>query len=167
MKIIKFLTLCCIVVLMTSASAHKFYVSITNIEYVPKEKSLQIITKVFIDDVEATLEKRYGTKLHFDTKLETAKEGELLQKYIEQKLTISVNGKPVTFEYIGHKYDIDVVKSYMEVTGLEKFSKIEVENLLLFDAFEDQQNIIHVKTGDRRRSLILEKENPKGLLKFD
>jgi hypothetical protein len=36
----------------------------------------------------------------------------------------------------------------------------------LFDTFEDQQNIIHIKTPEKRRSLVLDKENPKGLLNF-
>jgi hypothetical protein len=154
-------------VLFTSASTHKFYVSITNIEYVQSEQSLQIITKIFIDDVEDALEKRYGMKLHFDSDSETEQEADLLKKYILQKMKISVNGTPVEYTYIGKEYDIDVVKSYIEVQGISEFSKIEIENLVLFDAFEEQQNIIHVKSGDKRRSLILEKENPKGTLNFN
>lgn len=154
-------------VLCTSASTHKFYVSITNIEYVQAEQSLQIITKIFIDDIEDALEKRYGTKLHFDTDSETQREGELLEAYILQKLKIFVNGSPVEMNYIGKEYDIDVVKSFIEVKGISDFSEIEVENEILFDAFDEQQNVIHVKTGDRRRSLVLEKENPKGVLNFN
>ena len=167
MKILQLATVCCMLVLFTSASTHKFYVSITNIEYVQSEESLQIITKIFIDDVEDALEKRYGMKFHFDSDSETEQEGALLKKYILQKMKISVNGTPVEYNYIGKEYDIDVVKSYIEVKGISDFSKIEVENLVLFDAFEEQQNIIHVKSGDKRRSLILEKENPKGTLNFN
>ena len=47
-----------------------------------------------------------------------------------------------------------------------KFYKQEIENKILFDTFEDQQNIIHIKTPEKRRSLVLDKENPKGLLNF-
>jgi len=167
MKILQFATLCCMLVLFTSASAHKFYVSITNIEYVEAEQSLQIITKIFIDDIEDALEERYGTKFHFDSDSETEREGELLKKYILQKMKISVNGILVEYTYIGKEYDIDVVKSYIEVKDISDFSTIEIENLVLFDMYKEQQNIIHVKSGDRRRSLILEKENPKGVLNFD
>ena len=46
------------------------------------------------------------------------------------------------------------------------FKRNSIENKILFDTFEDQQNIIHVKTPESRRSLVLDKENPKGLLKF-
>ena len=49
-----FLLLLSLPVLMASSSAHKFYVSITKIEYVASQQSLQIITKIFIDDFEAT-----------------------------------------------------------------------------------------------------------------
>jgi len=55
---------------------------------------------------------------------------------------------------------------YLEIPNISSFERIEIENKILFDTFEDQQNIIHIKTPDARRSLVLDKENPKGLLNF-
>ena len=44
-----------VIPLLSFAAAHKFYLSVTDIEYSEKDKSLQIITKVFIDDMEDAL----------------------------------------------------------------------------------------------------------------
>jgi len=151
---------------LMAASAHKFYVSITTIEYAPKEQSLQLISKIFLDDIEDALEERYGRKFYFNSKKETAADAEVLKDYVLQKLRINVNGAPAKFDYLGTDYDIDVVKIFIEIPKVKSFKSIEVENLILLDMFDEQQNIIHVKKNKDRRSLILEKENPKGLLKF-
>jgi len=46
--------------LFTSSSVnHEYYVSVTKIEYVKKEKSLQIISQIFIDDFEKLIHERY------------------------------------------------------------------------------------------------------------
>jgi len=39
--------------------AHEFYLSVTDVTYVKQEKSLQIISRVFIDDFENVINKRY------------------------------------------------------------------------------------------------------------
>jgi hypothetical protein len=79
---------------------------------------------------------------------------------------VFVNGTKRDYNYIGLQYDVDRVKLYLEITNVSALEQIEIENKILFDTFEDQQNIIHIKTPEKRRSLVLDKENPKGLLNF-
>ena len=104
--------------------------------------------------------------VHLDSKKQTQEDILLLQDYVFKKLIIFVNGTKQGYDYIGLQYDIDRVKLYLEITNVSSFEQVEIENKILFDTFEDQQNIIHVKTPESRRSLVLDKENPKGLLKF-
>ncbi|MGJ8667471.1 MAG: DUF6702 family protein [Patiriisocius sp.] len=167
MKFLKILIFVCSFALFTSFTAHKFYVSITKIEYIKEKQSLQIITQIFTDDLEDALSERYGRAVHLDSPKETEADVELFKKYVLDRLTVLVNAKPVTYKFIGHKYDIDQVKAYIEVTGIPTLESIEIENTILMDKFESQQNIIHLKTSKSRRSLVLEKENPKGLLNFE
>jgi hypothetical protein len=145
---------------------HKFYVSITKIEYAQQQHSLQIITKIFIDDIENALKKRYDPSLSLDTKKETKEADELLKKYILQKLKLKVNGTPVKLNYLGKEYDNDLLVAYIEVTGVKGLKNIEIENKILMDMFPEQQNIIHLKTPDHRKSLILDKDDPSGTLNF-
>ena len=77
-----------------------------------------------------------------------------------------MNGTKREYNYIGLQYDVDRVKLYLEITNVSALEQIEIENKILFDTFKDQQNIIHIKTPEKRRSLVLDKENPKGLLNF-
>ncbi len=153
--------------LVMSFTAHKFYVSITKIEYVAEKESLQIINKLFIDDIEDVLQARYSESVSLDPEKETATDAQYLEEYVLQKLKIEVNGEPVFPKYLGHEYENDVVKSYIEVEGISEFKNISVENKMLMELFEEQQNIIHVKRGKKRKSMLLDVDNPNGVLNFN
>lgn len=167
MKYFRISLLLLIFPLISATSAHKFYVSITKIEYVKEKKSLQIITKIFTDDIEDALQQRYDPFISLDTKKETEAADEYVQKYILQKLNIKVNGKPVQLNYIGKEYDVDMLVAYIEVTNVPNLKSIEIENKVLMEMFPEQQNIIHLKTTNSRKSLMLDKDEPSGKLKFD
>jgi len=165
MKIFRVLLIALVFSIVTASTAHKFYVSTTKIEYVEQQQSVQIISKIFIDDLEEVLRKRYDESIVLDSKDES--EQDFVKRYLLQKLQITINGIPATLEYIGKEYEIDVIKVYFEINDIIELNTIEIENIVLFDLFEEQQNIIHLKTGESRRSLVLNKENPKGMLNFD
>ena len=165
MKIFRVLLIALVFSIVTASTAHKFYVSTTKIEYVEQQQSVQIISKIFIDDLEEVLRKRYDESIVLDSKDES--EQDFVKRYLLQKLQITINGIPATLEYIGKEYEIDVIKVYFEINDIIELNTIEIENIVLLDLFGEQQNIIHLKTGESRRSLVLNKENPKGMLNFD
>lgn len=166
MKKLLFLVTMLLVTLSSFTTLHKFYVSVTQIEYKEDQKSLQIISRIFIDDIEEVLRKRYDESLVLVSEKEEAQINQYLDRYLQQKLSIVVNGKEVAFTFIGKEYDNDLVLCYLEATDISSLESITVSNLALMDFFDEQQNIIHVKKGNKRKSLILEKEKDKGMLKF-
>jgi len=167
MKYFKILLLLLVFPLVSATPAHKFYVSVTKVDYVKEKKSLQIITKIFIDDLEDALQQRYDASISLGTKKETKANDEDVEKYILSKLKINVNGKPVKLVYIGKEYDTDMLVAYIEVTNIPELNSIEIENKVLTEIFAEQQNIIHLKTPASRKSLILDKDEPSGVLKFN
>jgi hypothetical protein len=167
MKIAKILLLLIAIPLFTSAVDHKFYASITKIEYVKERQTLQIISKIFVDDLEDVLQQRYDNTLSLNTPKETDKEETFLKEYLNKKIEIAINGKPVTFSYVGREYDIDIINVYLEISGVSEVNTLGITNEILMEMFEDQQNIIHFKSGDIRRSIVLEKDSPKGMLNFN
>ena len=166
MRFFKIFILAIIFPVLMGATVHKFYASTTRVEYVPQEQSLQIITEIFTDDIQQALSKRNLREIHLDSKKQTPADVLLLRDYVFKKLVVYLNDVKQEYDYIGLQYDIDRVKLFLEITNVSSFERIEIENKILFDTFEDQQNIIHIKTSNARRSLVLDKENPKGLLNF-
>lgn len=165
MKIFRIVVFGLIITLFTSWTIHKFYVSTTKIEYVEKIQSVQIISKIFIDDLEEVLRKRYDESLVLGPENETKED--LVKHYLMQKLKITINGTPASLEFIGKEYEIDVVKLYFEINNVRDFNTIEIENMLLFELSNEQKNIIHFKAGKTKRSLVLTKENTKVMLNFN
>ncbi len=166
MKFFRIVVLAVLLPTLASFTAHKFYVSITKIEFAEEEQTLQIISKIFIDDIEDVLQERYDKTLVLGSETETAKEINFLNKYVLQKFDIQVNGVPMKYEILGHEYENDIIKVYIEIQQVSELNSIIVENKMLMEMFEEQQNIIHVKKGKKRKSLVLDKDNPKGTLNF-
>lgn len=152
---------------LSSFNAHKFYVSVTKVEYKKEAQTLQIITKIFIDDVEDVLNERYNTTTNLDTKKETQRDRDLLKEYILKKLIVEVNGEKPTLNYLGIDYEPGMVKAYIEINNVAQCNSIGIENTMLMEKFEEQQNIIHLTIDGEKRSMVLEKANPNGLLKFN
>lgn len=163
----KIFILLLVIPLLSAHPAHKFYVSITNIEYVKKQQSLQIITKIFTDDIEQALRQRYTAAITLDSEKETEAFEEDIKKYLLNKISLKVNGKPAKLNYIGREYETDMLVAYIEVMHIPYLESIEIQNTVLTELFPDQKNIVHLKTPTARRSLILEKDVPYGKLKFN
>lgn len=154
--------------LFAFVAVHKFYVSVTNIKYSEKDKTLQITSRVFIDDFDLLLKERYGVLTNLATKTEAKDAEEYIQKYINTKFRISINEKDVPVTYIGREYDNDIIVLYLEVEDVvfKKLKSIEVENGMLTDLFDEQKNLVHFKFNEVKKSFVLIKENNKGMLNF-
>jgi hypothetical protein len=167
MRFVKLILILFFLSLAAFKVAHEYYVSVTEIEHVKEQKSLQIVSRVFIDDLEKMLRERHDDNIILNVgKNEVVIDG-YIEKYYNNKLKITVNGKPVEFEYLGKEYEDDIVFSYLEVTGVEELNSIEVVNEILFDVLPDQQNIVKVKTNGKNKSFILIPANKSRLLNFN
>ena len=65
------LGLCVMLLMSYSNEAHKYYVSVTQLEYVEDQKSVQIINRVFIDDLERLFRERYDESITLAEKNES------------------------------------------------------------------------------------------------
>ncbi|MDC8006062.1 hypothetical protein POV27_18565 [Aureisphaera galaxeae] len=166
MKFFRIAIIALCIPVLASFTAHKFYVSITKIEFAEEEQTLQIISKIFIDDIEDVLQERYDKTLVLGAESEQPKDVLLMNKYVLQKFDVQVNGVPMKYEILGHEYENDILKVYIEIQQVSELNSIMIENKILMDKFEEQQNIIHVKKFKKRKSLVLDKDNPKGTLNF-
>jgi hypothetical protein len=168
MQSLKILTLSLLfTVLVSSSKNHDYYVSVTKIEYSENEKSLQIISQIFINDFEKLLRQRYNDTIILDTKNEAKTVKTYMQRYLSDKLKIKVNGKTVNFNFIGKAYKDDIVYCYLEVENVSKIQSIEVINRLLFDVYTEQQNIVKLKLNNKNKSFLLIPDNDQCVLNFD
>lgn len=152
--------------LLAYTAAHKFYVSATDIEYNQQNKSLQVISHIFIDDLEKLLQERYSKDLFLLKEGEHPQADKYVQKYFQDKLHIRVNGKELELNYLGKEYDKDELLVYIEVTDVEPIHSIFVENAVLTDIFPEQKNVVKVEFQNTIKSLLLSRSEINGILKF-
>ncbi len=153
--------------MLAFTAVHKYYVSVTQIDYVEERGELQITSRLFIDDLEKLLRERYDEGITLAGENETKKVDIYLEKYLKQKIGIKINGEPKTLNFLGKEYEDDIAICYLEVSGIKSIESIEISNRVFFDIFEEQKNIIRMKINSKRKSFILIPENDKGLLNFD
>lgn len=155
-----------IVPLLAFTTAHKFYLSVTNVNYSEKDDALQMTSRIFIDDLEQVLFERYEIvgKLATDNESELA--DEYFEKYLRTKFVIEINGETRPYEIIGRKYDNDVCVFYLEVPKLDfpSLKSIQIQNEILTDLFDEQQNVVHFKINGKKKSFVLVKSDTKGML---
>lgn len=147
-------------------SSHKYYLSLTQIEYNKDQDSLEVIINVFMDDIEFAINKEYSVDLRLTTKQELEDVDSYFQKYLRKNLRFLVNKELVNYNFIGKEYEGDLVYFYLEVNVSDSPVSLEVYNTILVTYFEQQQNIIKFKNGSDRQSKILSKNTNKALLKF-
>ncbi len=164
-KFKKYLVLALVPFLM-AAAAHKFYVSVTKVEFSEKDSVFQITTRIFIDDLDALLAARYEVEAGLATEKEVDNSNQLISEYLRSKLEIKLNGEVLDYRFLGKEYRDDLVVCYLESTAIDisTISTIEVRNDVLTELFEEQQNVVHIYIGNTRKSFILFRENNKGML---
>lgn len=166
-KIAQFITLLTLPLLVSISHDHEYYVSVTNVEYVESQKSLQIVSQIFIDDFENALRLRYDDKLVLESENEPKKVNALMERYMNAKLKFWINGEEVKFDFLGKEYKDDIVYCYLEITNVVDVKSISMNNKILLDVFDSQQNITRFKVFGKNKSFLLVQDNSECMLNFD
>jgi len=166
MKNIKLLLIVVVFPLFAFTTMHKYYVSVTQIDYIKEKQSVQITSRIFIDDFENLLRERYDENITLASNKDEKQIDIYIEKYLKSKIEISINNKPSKINFIGKEYEDDIVYCYMEIENVNEINNFEIVNEVLFDMFKEQKNVVRTFINSRHKSFILIPENDKGLLNF-
>lgn len=136
-----------------NAPAHPLYITVTEMNYNAEDKNLEISCKIFTDDFENALTGLHKGKIDLTSPKDKALADKQVFDYIKNNLQIKLDGKLVTLEFVGYEKETDAVWSYLQVTNTAKPPKtIDIHNSLLYDAYENQINLMHISVGGTRKS---------------
>lgn len=145
---------------------HPIFVSVTEIEHNAGEKTLEISCKIFTDDFETTLRKKYTGKIDLlDAKYKSSM-NPLVSDYIQKHLSIITDGKLARLQFLGFEQDEEGIISYFEVKNIEKVKNIEVTDDILYEEKPQQMEIIHVMVNGERKSSRLNNPDTKVSFQF-
>lgn len=152
--------------LISSFAVHKFYMGIYQINYAPEKKMLQITTRVFVEDINKALEKKYNKKTFLGSGKESAESVELLKKYLSDNFSIHINEQLKPMNFLSKEMDNDVLVCYLSIKDVHKIKSLEIRNSVLIECFADQQNIVHLTAFDDKKSFLFTESSIKQVLKY-
>ncbi len=133
-----------IIIFFASSWGHPFHVAVCEIEHDEKKKVLQVSNRVFLDDLEETLNKVYNVRLDVMNPKNYQLRDSLIQHYITSRLIITVDGKQKKRKYLGHEIEDDALWCYIEYYGVKKMTRLSVTNTIFFEMYNDQNILVHV-----------------------
>lgn len=150
---------------LSSMAAHRFYVAIYQIDFVPQKKRLEITTRIFMDDLNDAVTKAYKKSTNIGSAKETPEDIALLKKYLSEHFKLTINGKPKAFTYLSSEVESNVVICYLSLKEITKVSSLQVENSILIEVHNEQQNIVQFNNNGKKQNLLLSSAITKGMLK--
>jgi len=146
---------------------HPMHVSVTEIEMDEKDTRLEIMMRVFIDDLELTLKEDFK-----DPSLDILNPSKLtvdqmMTTYLGVHFNIMLDDKKQIIKYLGHEKDNEAFVFYLEVSKVKKWKSIQVQNDIITEFYSDQSNLVHVTYVETVRSLRLTRSNPIDKLSFE
>jgi hypothetical protein len=152
---------------LTSFSVHKFYVALYQVNYAPEKKMLQITSRIFVDDLNSAIGKKYSKKINLGSEKETAEDLVLLKKYFTEKFSIKINGRLTAMHLLSKEMEGDVLICYLSIKDTPKISSLEVYNTILIEGNSEQQNIMHFTVFGIKNTLLFTDSSSTGVLKYE
>jgi hypothetical protein len=140
---------------------HKFHVSVTQIEYNPKEQSAEITIRVFGDDLENALSQhaKRAVKLDPATANKDKQVCETVLAYLRRAFELkSKTGRPVKLSWVGMEWQADMFWLYVEGKLPDGLEGAQLRNKVFQELFDDQVNIVNSKIDGKQIGLMF---NPK------
>ena len=150
----------------TGAATHPIYVSVAEVEYNGKSKSLEVTCKLFTDDFERALRLDYKTEVDLINPKDRNAMDRLVMDYVLKHFTIYLDDKPVAIKYLGYELIDEAIYSYYEAEKVTEPKTVGFFNTLLYSYHEQQLGLMHVTVNGTRKSTKLNNPESKAVLSF-
>ena len=152
-----------------SGIIHDIHISKCDIKHDTDDQALQITLHIFIDDLEKSLMERGEEDLFILTEKERYDVDSLMEVYINDHLSITVDGSKVLPYYLGKELSDDLMAAwcYLEVPNINGVNEIEILYDVLMEIYNDQRNIVTVKQDrDRKAYLLFDIKERQAVVEF-
>ncbi|MBL7861216.1 MAG: hypothetical protein JNJ65_08640 [Cyclobacteriaceae bacterium] len=147
---------------------HPIHLSVSEINYSEKDKALQITSRIFLDDLEASIRNQRNQQ-----DLDILEPGagitaeQLIGEYVLKRFTVKLDSKIQRVNFLGFEREDPAVICYFEIENVKRFKTIEVKNEVIMDLYDDQSNIVHVTYKGPVKSTRLMRDKPADVFIFE
>lgn len=145
---------------------HKYYISVSNATYSKEAKSVQMITRFFIDDLEDVINARISNPIKLGDKSTIQDVYPYLKDYLNKKLQVKIDGKNTIPNFLGAEYESDQIVLYIEIPAEDVPEEITMKFNAFIELFEEQKNLVHLKINGKRKTMLFDINKSTDSVKF-
>jgi len=141
---------------------HPVHISVTSMEYNEEEKIFLVSFKVFTDDFETNIDRKYGVNLNLGKEDELENADEYFSRYFMESFSFIVNGEELREPVFLEKKMNDIaVWLYFKYPVSGNVEEVGIKNAIMLDMFRDQSNLLIFKYNDFEKGFIFNSEKVK------
>ena len=134
---------------------HPIYISVIEINSI--ENNLEIVFKIFRDDLEDGIKNNLGKNVSIDTQSKLRLNNKIVQEYLNSVTSIKINNKKKKVFYLDFFLENDRIKINSKIINNSLIDTIEIYNEILIDVFSNQKNVIFFNIYDQFNNDFLDK----------
>ncbi|MBK6949103.1 MAG: hypothetical protein IPH16_14525 [Haliscomenobacter sp.] len=146
----------------SSPEVHPVHLSVMEIYRDEKTRQIGMSVTLFMDD--------FGDAIHYQTYEKQIQQGKikpesLMERYLQQKLTIKMDGERVAFRIQRTENSMGAITCYLRLEPERADVRtIAVENQIFLELFDDQRNMVQIQIpGKKSGMLSLDRKKTSGL----
>lgn len=143
-------------------SIHPIYISV--IEINSKDNNLEIVFKIFRDDLEDGIKNNLGKNVSIDTQSKLELNNKIIQEYLNTVSSIKVNDEKKEFFFSDFLLENERIKINAKISNNSSIDIIEIYNEILIDVFSNQKNVIFFNIYNQLNNDVLDKSKKKTVL---
>ena len=143
-------------------SIHPIYISV--IEINSQDNNLEIVFKIFRDDLEDGIKNNLGKNVSIDTQSKLELNNKIIQEYLNAVSSIKVNDEKKEFFFSDFLLENERIKINAKMSNNSSIDIIEIYNEILIDVFPNQKNVIFFNIYNQLNNDVLDKSKKKTVL---
>jgi hypothetical protein len=145
--------LCATLISTTSFKEHDIHVSIIDIKQA-KDQKIEVVVKTFYDDLLTSMGHKLGEPI--PSKYKGAQD--LIIKFVNKNIKISIDGKPQTLKYVNAEASNPAIWLTLQIDNITNIKGIKIEDLILLNLYNDQVNMVNFEIQGKKESFSLNKK---------
>jgi hypothetical protein len=141
---------------------HKIHVSVTYLEFNQAKQTVEIVVRVFTDDLENALSQRAKRAVKIDpaTADKDRRVGDLVMAYLRSNFELrNKTGRQVALSWNGIEGQMDMFWLYFKGRMPGGLEGAQVRNKIFCELFDDQVNIVNAKHQGKQIGLMFESKD--------
>ncbi len=143
-------------------SIHPIYISVVEIN--SKENNLEIVFKIFRDDLEDGIKNNLGKNVSIDSQYKVDLNNKIIQEYLNAVTSIKVNNEKKELLFLNFILENERIKINTKINNNSIIDTIEIYNEILIDVFSNQKNVIFFNIYNQLNNDFLDKSKKKTVL---